>query len=30
MKKKLLSTSAIALGVAALAAPASAQDWDMK
>lgn len=29
MKKNLLSTSAIALGVAALAAPVSAQEWDM-
>lgn len=30
MKKQLLSSSAIALGVAALAAPLAAQEWDMK
>ena len=29
MKKHLLSTSAIALGVVALAAPAAAQEWDV-
>lgn len=30
MKKQLLSSSAIAIGLAALSSPLAAQEWDMK